>query len=198
MPQAMHLRLSMSTISGRSSARWIAPVGQAARHGAGSQWRHLFGKAVFRKGPGSAWMRAFGAGCSKTDQKRLYEREWATAQATSHCLQPMHRSGWTKTVLIESHPFLLQAASGLPTIRDGWREHANRICGFSSPPSCRMARPGIGLSDLAAKEDHGVHAEVRVMVRRGLLGVVVGMGPHRNTSIELPSAGAQVKIILLP
>jgi len=65
----------------------------------------LFGKAVFRRRPGSAWMRDLGAGVSKTDKKRFLVCECATAQAISHCLHPIQRSGCTKTVFMVAAPF---------------------------------------------------------------------------------------------
>ena len=79
----------------------MAAVGQTLMHGAGVQCRHLFGKAVFIVKPGSAWMRGFGGGDSKTARNRFLVCEWATAQADSHCLQPMQRSGCTKTVFMQ-------------------------------------------------------------------------------------------------
>jgi hypothetical protein len=73
--------------------------------GAGLQWRHLLGNEVLNAGPGSAWMRGFGAGLSNTAQKRLLVCEWATAQAASHCLHPIHRSGWINTVFMQMASF---------------------------------------------------------------------------------------------
>src|SRR5512144_1653758 len=100
IPQAMHLRGSTMTISGISAGRCRAAVGHTPMQGAGLQCRHLFGKAVFRLRPGSVWIRGLGAGDSKTAMKRFLVCECATAQAASHCLHPMQRSGCTKTVFI--------------------------------------------------------------------------------------------------
>jgi hypothetical protein len=82
----------------------MAPVGQTSTQGAGLQWRHLFGNEVLYAGPGATWILECGRGVSNTAAAGSWLCECATAQANSHCLQPMHRSGLTKTVFIGRLP----------------------------------------------------------------------------------------------
>ena len=64
MPHWMHREGSTRTAPVGAS-RPMARGMQAAMHGAGSQWRHLLGKAKVA-GPGPTWMRGGVRGSSKT------------------------------------------------------------------------------------------------------------------------------------
>lgn len=52
----------------RGKSSNMAPVGQAIRHGAGSQCRHLLGKEKVGRSPGKTKMRGADFGASKTDE----------------------------------------------------------------------------------------------------------------------------------
>ena len=127
---AMHFAPSIRTTS-CSASRRIAAVGQTCWHGAGSQWRHLLGKAVLGLGPASTWIRFRGVGCSNGASDGCCVVECSTAQANSHWRQPMHRSGLTKTVSISS-----PLVSGLPGRH---RTVTMRPTTATRAQSCRLA-----------------------------------------------------------
>ena len=85
----MHLCASTRTRSCRVS-RAIAPVGQTCAHGAGLQCRQRLGIDMLYCQPGDTWILDFGTGSSTNARAGSLLRECATAQANSHCRQPMN------------------------------------------------------------------------------------------------------------
>src|SRR5210317_2437489 len=93
----MHLCESTRTRSCFAS-RAIAPVGQTCAQGAGSQCRHRLGTDMLYAHPGETWILDLGSGSSAKASAGSLLWECATAQANSHCRQPMQRSGLMNTV----------------------------------------------------------------------------------------------------
>ena len=81
--QAMHF-VSIDEHDVVLRSRQIAPVGQTCWQGAGSQWRHLLGKAVPDRAPASTWIRLRGTGTSNGAIAGSREEECSVAQANSH------------------------------------------------------------------------------------------------------------------
>src|SRR5210317_2135111 len=108
----MHLCESTRTRSCFAS-RAIAPVGQTCAQGAGSQCRHRLGTDMLYAQPGETWILDLGTGSSARARAGFLLWECATAQANSHCRQPMQRSGLMNTVCM----LLMANLSGF-----GWGE----------------------------------------------------------------------------
>ena len=163
----MHLCVSTRTRSCLVS-RAIAPVGQTCAQGAGSQCRHRLGTDMLYAQPGETWILDLGTGSSAKARAGSLLSECATAQANSHCRQPMQRSGLMNTVCM----LVMTNLSGFGW---DWSPQVTLLCHF---PDCQQAE---NLAILACTYPAGCS----------------GISPSRADPIAIPGrhAGDQYRVI---